>query len=36
MKIEGATSEDVFDYLFYIGAKKGKRYVYMVYLKNGI
>ena len=40
MKVEGATSKDVFDYLFDIGAEKflseKKRNIFMNYLKDGI
>jgi len=40
MKVEGATSNDVFDYLFDVGvekfiSKKGRN-IFMNYLKNGI
>jgi len=40
MKVEGATLEDVFDYLFDLGAEnfyqKKERNIYMNYLKIGI
>ena len=40
MKIEGATFEEIFDYLFDSGAEKiyqkKKRHIYISYLNNGI
>ena len=41
MKVEGATSKDVFDYPIDVEARKllsdkGQASIYMIYLKNGI
>jgi len=40
MKVEGVTSEDIFDYLFDIGVlyfcQKNKRNIYTIYSRNGI